>query len=152
MNKKNNLITIIAIILFISLIIILVKNNQNNNNNQKEGYLVEVTFEEIKEKINDKEDFVIVLSQTTCSHCAEYKPILKQVAKSKNIIIYYIDFDKYEDQADEIIEFFNFDGGTPTTFFFKEGKEISIMNRLRGTTSEQKVIAALEKFEYIETE
>ena len=67
MNKKNNIILIIAIILLISIIIFILINNQNYK-----GELKEITWNDIEKKINKKEDFVLVLSQTTCSHCAEY--------------------------------------------------------------------------------
>lgn len=148
MNKKNNIIILIALILFIIIIALLFINKDNK---PKEGNLEEITYSELQKKVENKEDFVIVLSQTTCSHCANYKPTLIKVAKENNITIYYIDYDKYnEDTINEIISFFNFDGGTPTTFFFKEGKETSVMNRLTGTVSESKVIANLKKLEYIE--
>ena len=145
MNKKNNIILIIAIILLISIIIFLLINNQNYK-----GELKEITWNDIEKKINKKEDFVLVLSQTTCSHCAEYKPILKEVTKKNKVTIYYLDYDKYnEDKIKEILNTLNFDGGTPTTFFFKEGKEISLMSRLVGTVSKTNVIEALKKYEYI---
>ena len=147
-NKNNIIITIAIVILFILIIVLLI-----NNNNTPKGNLEEITYNQIQKKINNKEDFVIVLSQTTCSHCAEYKPKVKQVAKKYNITIYYLDYDKYEEKTmNEIIETFNFDGGTPTTFFYKEGKETSVMNRLTGSVSEDKVIASLKKLGYIKEE
>lgn len=149
MNKKNNIILGIAIILFVAIIIFLIINNIGKSNTTLE----EITWKQIQRKIEKKEDFVIVLSQTTCSHCAKYKPTVKEIAKQNNLTIYYLDYDKYdEDTINEILEFFNFNGGTPTTLFFKEGKEISIMSRLIGTVSKNKLIKALEKYEYIENE
>lgn len=154
MNKKNNIILGIAIIIFIAIIALLVINNLKESKALLGEKLEEITYEQVQKKVEKKEDFVIVLSQTTCSHCASYKPILKEITKEKNITIYYLDYDKYDkDTINEILEFFNFDGGTPTTLFFKEGKEISIMSRLVGSVSKTKVIKALEKYEYVkETE
>jgi len=150
MDKKNNIILVIAIILFIILTGFLFINKEDK---PKEGNLEEITYNEVQKKVENQEDFVIVLSQTTCSHCADYKPILTTVAKKHNITIYYLDYNTYEENtANEIIKFFNFDGGTPTTFFFKDGKETSVMNRLSGAVSESKVIANLKKLEYIENE
>lgn len=149
-NKKNNIIIIISIILLITLIIFLLINNKGNNNNK--GDLTEITYEQLQEKIDSKEDFIIVLSQTTCSHCASYKPIVKQVAKKYNLNnVYYLDYDKYdEDEIKKILKELKFDGGTPTTFFFKKGKEISVLNRISGSVSEEKLISSLKKLEYIE--
>lgn len=148
MNKKNNIIFGIAIILLIIIIVVLIINNLGKST----ATLEETTYEQVQKKIEKKEDFILVLSQTTCSHCASYKPTLKEVSKQYDITIYYLDYDNYdEDTISEILEYFNFDGGTPTTFFFKEGKEISIMSRLVGSTSKEKVISALKKYEYIES-
>ena len=149
MKKKNNIILITAIIILIALIIFLIINSAKNT----KGDLIEITYDEIQEKIDNKEDFIIILSQTTCSHCAEYKPTAKQVAKKNNIVIYYMDYDKYKKEIQKkILSDFKFDGGTPTTFFYKEGKETSVMNRLVGTVSESKIVTSLKKLEYIENE
>ena len=86
MNKKNNIILTIALILFIGLIIFLVINHEE----VKTGTLEELTYKEVQEKIDNKEDFVITLSQTTCSHCEMYKPKLKKVANKYDILIYYM--------------------------------------------------------------
>lgn len=148
MIKKNNIILTIAIIILIALITFLLINNKNETKGLKE-----ITYKEVLKKIDKKEDFIILLSQTTCSHCAEYKPALKQIARKYDLTIYYLDYDKYgEKKAEEIIKFFNFDGDTPTTFFYKNGKETSVMNRLIGTVSNSKVISAIKKLEYIENE
>lgn len=145
MNKKNNIILIIAIVLLISIIIFLIINNSNYK-----GELKEITWANVQKKIEKKEDFVLVLSQTTCSHCAQYKPTLKEVTKNYEVTIYYLDYDKYdEEEIKEILNTLNYDGDTPTTFFFKEGSEISLMSRIIGAASKTKVIETLKKYEYI---
>ncbi len=147
MKKRNNITLIVCIIIFIAIIIFLIINNLINSGNTLE----ELTWEQTQEKINNKEDFVIVLTQTTCSHCMEYKPILKKVAKNNNITIYYLDYDNYDEEtANEILAYFNFSGDTPTTFFFKEGSEISLMSRISGTAKASTVTTALKKYGYIE--
>ena len=34
------------------------------------SYFVEIKYNEVMKKIENKESFVLLLSQTTCSHCA----------------------------------------------------------------------------------
>ena len=146
-EKKNNIIIIIAIILLLALIIFLIINNK------EEKSLEELTFDQIQEKVEKKEDFVLILSQTTCSHCANYKPTARKVANKYNIAIYYLDYDKYDESTmNEILEYFNFDGATPLTLFFKEGKEISLMSRISGDVSESRLVSTLKEYEYIENE
>ena len=143
--KKNNLIIIICCILLVSLIALLLFNNN------KESYTLKpITFKEVKELVKNKEDFIIILSQSTCSHCALYKPKAKLVAEEYNINIYYLDYDLDEKNKSKILEYFNFDGSTPQTFFFKEGKEISVMERLSGDVNKEEIINKLKKLEYIE--
>jgi len=141
--KKNNIPLIIAIILLISLIVLLILNNKEKTT------LTELTYTEVKEKIDNKEDLVLILSQSTCSHCADYKPKAKQVAENYNINIYYLDYDIANEDKNEILKYFNFDGSTPTTLFYKKGKEISIMERISGDVEKKVLIDKLKKLEYI---
>lgn len=138
MKKNNNILYIIVIITIIIIALIAI----NILTNSKEGKLISLDYNEIKEKVKNKEDFILIVSQSTCSHCAEYKPILERIANKNKINIYYIDYDK-SDNKKEFLKEFDLDGSTPITLFFNEGKEKSILNRINGTVSEKK---ALEKF------
>ena len=78
-------------------------------------YFVKIEYKEIVQKIENKESFVLVISQTQCNHCASYKPKIAKLAKKHEMFIYYIDADLLS--GDEKIEFesnFKYDG-TPTT-------------------------------------
>ena len=144
MNKKN-IILILSIILLISIITFLIINN-----NQPKGSLTEITYKDIKEKIKNKEDFILIVSRSTCSHCATYKPKIKTITKKNNLNIYYIDYD-YESKTnqDKLLDELDLDGSTPITMFFKNGKETSLMDRLNGDLSETKVIDKLKKMGFI---
>ena len=146
MKKKNIIITIIILILLIITFFILINNNKQN----KDG-LIELTYDEIIEKMNNKEDFILVITHSTCSHCATYKPKLKEIAKDYNINIYYIniDSDSIEDKSAFLKEF-NLTGATPITIFIKDGKEASLLNRLEGDLSTKKVVERFKKMGFIE--
>ena len=65
-NKKKNII--ICIILFvigagIGYSIFTIDNN-----------LVKLNYNEIIEKLDNKENFILCISRTTCIHCNNYKP------------------------------------------------------------------------------
>lgn len=97
------------------------------------------------EKVNNKENFILCVSATYCSHCQDYKPKLKKVANDYNILIYYIDIDELnEDEYDKFKKEFSFDGGTPTTIFFKKGKETTTATRIEGNVSTEKIITKLK--------
>ena len=45
----------------------------------KDKTLVELTYNELEKKLNNGDTFILVITQTRCSHCAQYKPVLKEV-------------------------------------------------------------------------
>ena len=81
------------------------------------SYFNEISYDEIMEKIENKEDVVLLISQTTCSHCISYKPKLRDVANKHKLNIYYIDVDLLEeDQLKELKSKISYTG-TPVTVF-----------------------------------
>lgn len=144
--KKNNNLFVIAIVVLIVVIAFLLINFINT---PKRGELVSINYKEIKEKIDNEESFILVVSQSTCSHCASYKPKLEQIANEYGFDIYYIDYDKDSDK-EKFLDYFSLDGSTPITLFFNEGKEKSLLNRLGGEISKEKAIEKFKKMGFIE--
>jgi predicted bacteriocin transport accessory protein len=147
MNNKNRIRLILGI--GIILLIVLFVVYFSSTNKEKE-YFIGLTYEEVLEKLENKETFVLCVSSTVCSHCMSYKPKLKEVAEEYEVNIYYTDIDLY---SDEDKESFNNDykiDGTPTTLIFIDGKEESIMNRIDGDVSKNKIINVLDKYGFIE--
>ena len=144
--KKNNFTFAIIIVIVVSLMIFLVFNNTS----YKEGELIKLNYSEVSEKINNKDDFILVVSQSTCSHCATYKPKLTEITKEYGINIYYIDYDlESKDDRSKFLKEFNLSGATPTTLFFENGTEASVLNRIEGDLSEKKVTERFKKMGFI---
>lgn len=141
MKKTNNIILIAAIIITILIILFLAIGKS------KEGNLLELNLNNLKEKMENKETFVLCISKTTCSHCNDYKPKLKSIANEYNIDIYYIDVDKYNEE--EFSNLISFDGSTPTTIFIKNGDEETTSNRINGDVSKSKIIDKLKSNDFI---
>lgn len=141
MKKTNNIILICAIVITILIVLFLAIGKA------KEGYLLELNLNKLKEKIENKETFVLCISKTTCSHCNDYKPKLKSIANEYNIDIYYIDVDKYDEE--EFSNLISFDGSTPTTIFIKNGDEETTSNRINGDVSKRKIIDKLKSNDFI---
>ena len=122
--------------------------NDNKNNNQKSN-VVSIKFSELKEKIENKDDFVLVITQEGCSHCKNYAPTIKKVSNKYDIKIYDLDLTKLSDEEKkELVTIANV-SGTPTTIFFKDGEEKSTLDRLSGAVSESKLVSKLKKLGYI---
>lgn len=144
-DKKKKITVIIASILVVIGAITYYFISSYNSN------LIEVNYNELKEKIDNKEDFVLCISRTTCTHCQDYKPKLKKVGYKYNIDIYYIDVDLLSDS--DLTKFkdnVSFDGSTPITVFFKKGEEKTTATRIEGDVSEEKLINKLKTNGFIE--
>lgn len=113
------------------------------------SYFVEIKYEEVMKKIENKESFVLLLSQTTCSHCADYKPKLNRVSKKYKVEVYYLETDLLnEEESVELKKHFSF-SGTPTTVFVIDGDEKTAATRINGDVSEEKIISKLKSNGFI---
>lgn len=144
--KDNNKIFITIITILILIISFLLINKITNSN---KGDLKPITFNEIQEKKANKEDFILIVSQSTCSHCASYKPKIKQITKDYGITVYYIDLDLEKDE-DKVINELHLSRSTPMTLFFINGKETSILNRLEGDLGTKTVLNQFKKLGFID--
>ena len=113
------------------------------------NYLIEIKYSDVIKKIENKDSFVLLLSQTTCSHCMDYKPKLAKVAKKYKLEVYYLETDLLDEKThDELNSYFSF-SGTPTTIFVIDGEEKTVANRISGDVSEQKIINKLKSNGFI---
>ena len=137
-----------AIILFVVCLIILIGAIVADRFLSK-SYLVEIKYDTLMEKIDNNDSFVLLLSQTTCSHCMDFKPKLKKVANKYKLNIYYIETNLLsEEENKKLKKNFNFEG-TPTTVFVINGEEKTAANRINGDVSTEKIIAKLKSNGFI---
>ena len=131
-NKK----IILLIISIITITIVLATTLLTKDTN-----LIKLSYEEI---------FILCVSASECIHCKEFKPKLKKVAKEYDITIYYTNTDDFKkEQYEEFKKKFSFDGGTPTTIFFKNGEEKTTANRINGNVKIEKIISKLKNNGFI---
>lgn len=145
MKKKNYLLIgiIILIAIIIGSIIWYIISLDNKN-------FIKLSYNEILEKVNNKDDFILCVSASECTHCNSYKPKLKKISNDYNIKIYYTDVDKFSDSDyDKFKEKFSFDGSTPTTIFFKDGEEKTTATRIEGDISINRTIDKIKKNGFI---
>ena len=106
-------------------------------------HITEITFDELKKKIENKDTFALYVGNEDCSHCVAYKPILQSVLDEYDISIYHLDNSKLsEDEASEMLKYINI-SGTPTIAFLTNGEEESTLDRIVGELSKEETI---EKF------
>ena len=145
MNTKKKLIILVSVCLILLVGAFIVDGILGN------AYFSKIGYKEIIEKIENEEDLVLLISQTTCSHCENYKPKLKDVAKKYKVNVYYIDIDLLdEDEYDELDSYLSMgSSGTPLTIFLINGKESTVANRIKGDTSKEKIIKKLKSNGFI---
>lgn len=113
------------------------------------SYLSEIKYNVLMDKINKKEDFIILISQTTCSHCMDYKPKLEKVANKYKIMVYYLEADLLSGEEEiELKKHLSF-RGTPQTIFVVNGEEKTAATRIDGDVSEEKIISKFKSNGYI---
>jgi predicted bacteriocin transport accessory protein len=114
-----------------------------------DSYLKDLSFNELKEKLNNKDEFFFVVTQDGCSHCESFIPVLESTLNKEKIVGYNFNLSKLsEDDNKKFEELFKIDG-TPTTIFIKDGQEISILQRIYGEASEEQIIQKLKNNGYI---
>ncbi len=115
----------------------------------KEEHIKEISLDEFKEKIANKETFAIYIGNKGCSHCVSYRPILEKVLEDYDITIYHIDNSKLDNK--EYAEFRTYINisGTPTVAFITDGEEETTLNRITGEVSRDATIERFKSNGYI---
>lgn len=125
-------------------------NIKNKEKNTIEDKIIELTFDELNKKINNKDTFILIVSQTGCSHCKTYKEIVNNIINKYDVDFYDINLTNLSDEeTSEFIKIVN-SSGTPTTVFMFDGVEKTTLNRISGSSSEEKVVAKLKKLGFLE--
>ncbi len=148
--KKNLIIAGIILVSILSIIgLIYASKTLNEKNEDEEKRLIQLTFNELQEKVNNKETFILLLSQSDCSHCAQYKPILKKVLAKHDIYAYELEIDKISKEDNAKLKDIANTSGTPTTIFIENGSEANTSSRLVGTKTSSEIERRLKSLGYI---
>lgn len=145
-NKKRNLLCGIVFSLTFLFGFILVYNLVA----KKEEKLIEITVPILESKIENKDTFVLVISQTGCSHCQQYLPELEKTLKEVNLNAFVLNVSNItSEEGTTLNKYVNF-SGTPTTLFFTNGVETTSLNRIVGYASKTKIKERLKSLGYID--
>lgn len=120
-----------------------------------EQYITYVDYSEYKELISNNDTNIIVVGQTSCSHCIAFKPALNSVGEDYNLTINYLNLtDLSEDESNSFFdsltaieyndEDFLEDGsfGTPLTLIVKNGK---VKSYISGERTISQLVRELKK-------
>ncbi len=131
MKKIKNIVLVILLLLLFT--------GCSSSSNFKD-----ISYSKFKNMLDNKETFFFVVVKDGCSYCDAYKPKVEEVLKEYNITGYKLNFSEMnEDEYNEFNSNFDVDG-TPTTIFITDGVETSVLQRIDGNVSKEKLISKLE--------
>jgi len=117
---------------------------------QKYKTYTEISYTGLKQKMESKDTFVLVVGAAHCSACKEYKVTMEEVIKDKQIEIFYIDMDKLTEEEDAKLYSEFVVTSTPTTIFFKDGEQTRVYDRIVGAADYNEVVKKLIKHGFME--
>ncbi len=116
---------------------------------KEENHITEISYSNLKERLNNKESFVLYIGNKDCSHCQSYKPVLTSVLNEYDIDILHLDNTKLTtSEYGEFKSILNV-SGTPTVIFIKDGEEETTLNRIVGEKTKQETIDRFKTNGYI---
>lgn len=118
-------------------------------NKNKTTLVKEISISELRTKIDNKDTFILVITQTGCSHCAAYAPVLESVSQKYNVTFYEVNQTDLSNEDTAYLKSVANISGTPTTIFYSAGVEKTTTNRLVGSVTEKRLISALTTQGYI---
>ena len=137
-NKRNDMFLILGLVVVVVLGFFAMKGKSVETTYELpltlsgEVGLHQLTYEEYQEKIDNKEEFVVILERATCPHCVTYLPVAEQFAKDNNVPMYYVDTDTFTAEDWEGFEKSNSylkkskgNWGTPTTVVLVGSQAVS---------------------------
>ena len=116
-----------ACILMVAFTVMLSGCSSSYERDTNAGEVINITVNEMTEKINKKDTFAIVFTQTTCTHCINFKNMLSGYLLDHNVTLYDVVLDeapKEEQQKnlDTIRKTFPGLKDTPSLYYVTDGK------------------------------
>jgi predicted bacteriocin transport accessory protein len=118
--------------------------------NSTKEYLSQIYYNDLKNKIENKESFALYIGNKSCLHCKDFEPKFRGVVNEYKVTVFKIDTATLTtDEYQEVIVGNIGEVGTPTVVFFEKGVEKGTYSRIDGDVSKDKVIDKLKDNGYI---
>ena len=148
-RKKKNIIISAVIIVLTVIICAAIWFIGKGFNKTEYPYIHELTFNELESKLNNQDSFVLIITQTGCSHCEAYLPVVQNVSNKYKVDFYVLNRTNISDEERTKLKNIAKFSGTPTTLFYTSGEEKSALNRLVGQATEYRLVEKLTSEGYI---
>ena len=155
-KKKGDLFLVLGLALVVILGLIVMRDVNAGPNYElpltlsgKAG-LHQLSYSEYLDKVNNGDEFVLIIERASCSHCVTYLPIAEDFASSNNLPMYYVDTDTFTSEDWETFEKSNTylkrakgNWGTPTTLVLAGREHVSY---IEGTTNHESLLKLYQDY------
>ena len=139
-KKYKWLIDFIAVIIALIIVAIVFSEDEGK-------YIKDISLNEVVDKIDNKDSFILYIKQTDCEHCKSFTPNFISVLSQNNIKAYSLNISNLsEEENTTYSELFDVEG-TPTVLFFDKGNESLI--RIEGEQTKAKIKSKIEAAGFI---
>lgn len=139
-KKYKWLIAFIAVIIALIIVAIVFSEDEGK-------YIKDISLNEVVDKIDNKDSFILYIKQTDCEHCKSFTPNFISVLSQNNIKAYSLNISNLsEEENTTYSELFDVEG-TPTVLFFDKGNESLI--RIEGEQTKAKIKSKIEAAGFI---
>ena len=139
-KKYKWLIAFIAVIIALIVVAIVFSEDEGK-------YIKDISLNEVVDKIDNKDSFILYIKQTDCEHCKSFTPNFISVLSQNNIKAYSLNISNLsEEENTTYSELFDVEG-TPTVLFFDKGNESLI--RIEGEQTKAKIKSKIEAAVFI---
>lgn len=101
------------------------------------GYITYITLNDMKQMMEDKNEFVIAFTQSLCGYCQDFHKLFSEYSKNHHVIIYEVLLDNESGTPNEnrklIQEYFPGFDTTPGIFYAKDGKVYDQLSNVKIT-------------------
>ena len=110
--------------------------------------IVDLTYNELEDKIKNKDTFILQITNDGCSACETFYPRFEEIIKDNDLTSYKVNLAKLGNNMNDFNKMFNIKG-TPTVIFINKGEEESTYDRIYGAVNNDKIIEKLKKQNYL---
>lgn len=143
-NNGDSMKKILKSLVIIFIVFVMLTGCSSNDK-----HIVDISLEDFKKKVANKESFALYVGNENCSHCVSYMPTLKSVLKEYDITIYHLDNSKLSEKEYADFKTYINISGTPTIAFITNGEEETTLNRIVGEVSKESTIDRFKTNGYI---
>lgn len=117
--------------------------------NDKSKYLENISYEQFQKKVENKEDFIVIITKDQCDYCKQFHPVFQAAVQDLEYTAFEMILTDMKEEDYKSFKSTYSVNGTPTVMFFKAGEESSVLNRMVGANhSKNDVINRIKELGY----